>query len=148
MSSPTAAQPERDLQRRLLVVAQLLRDLPALPAQRAAHPVQVVGQRGEVAVEVGPRLRVVRNLGGAQLACQLVGLVPERANLATLDLEVVPARRQRLALVVAIDRRLRVVEVLARHAQPQGQIRVQAQVTAQRRREVVERFPRRVDRPL
>ena len=71
---PRRAERDRHRQRRLAVVRQALRDLAALAAQRPPHPVQVVRQRREVALELGPRLRIDGGRGRPQLARDAVQL--------------------------------------------------------------------------
>ena len=147
---PRRPQRERDRQRRLLVIGQPLRDLPALAAQRPPHPVQVVRQHREVTLELRARLGIDGGRRRPQLAGDAVQLHAERGDLAPPVLEVRPPRRSRLLLEVAVDHAQRVVEVLAPHAQGQRQVRIEPRrgPAAQRRREVVERLPGRVDRPL
>jgi len=79
-------------QRRLLVVGQALGDLAALAPHRSADPVQAVGERREVALELGPRLGVDGHRRRAELPGQRVELAGEPRELGPLPLEVRPAR--------------------------------------------------------
>ena len=147
---PGRSQPQRNRQRRLTVIGQALRDLPALAPQRAPHPIQIVRQRREVALELGARLRIDRGGRGPELAGDRVELAAQRRDLAASVLEVRPTRRLGLLLEVAVDDTERVVQVLAPHAQGQRQVGIQPRrvSAAQRRHEVVERLPGGVHRAL
>jgi len=144
------AQRQRRRQRRLLVVRQPLRDLSALTAQRAPHPVQAVRQRREVALELGPRLRVDGHGRRRELTRDRVQLAAQARDLPPPVLEIGPSRRLRLFFQVMVDDAQRIVDVLPPHAKRQRQVGVEARrrPAPQRRREVVQGLPGRVDRPL
>ena len=114
---PRRPQRQRDRQRRLLVIGQPLRDLPALSPQRPPHPVQVVRQHGEVTLELRARLGIDGGRRRPQLAGDAVQLHAERGDLTAPVHEVRQPRRFRLPLEVAVDHPQRVIEVLAAHTQ-------------------------------
>jgi len=147
---PADAQRDRHPQRRLAVVGQTLRDLRALAAQRPPHPVQVVRQRREVTLELGARLRIDSGGRRPELARHAVQLGPQRRNLLPPIFEIRSPGRTRFLFQVAIDHAQRIVQVLAPHAQRERQIGVEARrrTAPERGREVVQRLPGRVDRPL
>jgi len=144
---PARAQHDRHRQRGLFVVREPLRDEAALAAQRSPHAVQAVGQRREVALELAPCLGVERRRRGAELVRQRPELGGERPDLRLARLEVRAPRRARLFFEVAVDGTNRAVKMLAPHAERQRQVRIgsDARAPSQRGREVVERFPGRVD---
>ena len=146
---PGGAQHDRHRERRLLVVGEPLGNLPVGAAQRLAHPIEPVDQGDEVALELGPRARINGRRRRAQLAGQRVELPPERRDLPPPQVEVTAPGRARLLFQVAVDGPHSVVELLARRPQRQRQVRVEpVPRPSERRSEVVERLPGRVDRPL
>ena len=75
MSSPDAAQAERDLQRRLLVVGSRCAIWPLSPRSGRRMRLRLCVSVAKWLSNSGRAFGIVRHLGGAQLARQLVGLV-------------------------------------------------------------------------
>jgi len=102
----------------------------------------------EAAVEFTPGTVGRGAFGIAEVSRQAVQIDLEHLDLPALRLEIGSPEASRLAIEVPIDGPQPIVEVLARHAHGQGQVRLSPQIAAEGSRKIVERLPGGVHRPL